>query len=41
MVECKIKEAPVNWHEEVLAAECAKAADGSFGAHVNIGPEGI
>ena len=41
IVERKIKEALVNWHEEALAAESAKAADGSFRAHVYVGPEGI
>jgi len=41
MVERKIKEAPVDGHEQFVAAQSAKAANGSFGAHVYVGPEGI
>ena len=37
MVERKIKEAPVDGHEQTLATQSAKAANRSFRAH--FGPE--
>ena len=41
MVERKIEEAPVDGHEQAVAAQSAKAANGSLWAHVYVGPEGI
>lgn len=41
VVECKVKQAPVDGHEQAVAAQRTKAANGSFRSHVNIGPEGI
>src|SRR5580658_469612 len=41
MVERKIKEAPVDGHEQAIATQSTKAANRSFRAHVYVGPEGI
>src|SRR5260370_40259564 len=41
MVECKIKQAPVDRHEQPLTPYGAKAANGSLWAHMYVGPEGI
>jgi hypothetical protein len=40
MVERKDNEAPVDGHEQAVAAQSAKAENGSFRAHVYVGPEG-
>ena len=41
MVESEIKEAPVDRHEQAVAAQSVKAANGSFRAHAYVDPEGI
>jgi hypothetical protein len=41
MVESEIIEAPVDRHEQAVAAQSVKAANGSFRAHAYVDPEGI
>src|ERR1700738_5223919 len=40
-MQSQIEESPVDGHEERLTAECMQGADGAFGSHVNVGPQGI
>ena len=41
LVESEVEETPVNWHEQAVIAESAEAANGTFRAHVDVGPERI